>query len=58
MIIAEKVLKIFAKLFYYLSGCLKSGKPSLLAGDVFFDLTCASCSSDGEETCMRQSISW
>ncbi|XP_067027578.1 cysteine-rich protein 2-binding protein-like isoform X4 [Acropora muricata] len=44
------------KMFHF--GCLKSGKPSLLAGDVFFDLTCASCSSDGEETCMRQSISW
>lgn len=39
-------------------GCLKSGKPSTLVGDIFFTLTCASCSSDGSETCIRQNVSW
>ncbi|RMX46220.1 hypothetical protein pdam_00023874, partial [Pocillopora damicornis] len=38
--------------------CLKNGKPSTLVGDVFFDLTCASCSTDGSEICTRQHLSW
>ncbi|XP_078354545.1 cysteine-rich protein 2-binding protein-like isoform X2 [Oculina patagonica] len=38
--------------------CLKNGKPSTLVGDVFFDLTCAACSSDGLESCTRQALSW
>ncbi|KAJ7383028.1 Cysteine-rich protein 2-binding protein [Desmophyllum pertusum] len=33
-------------------------KPSTLVGDVFFDLTCAVCSSDGSDSCTRQNLSW
>ncbi|XP_073259585.1 cysteine-rich protein 2-binding protein-like [Porites lutea] len=39
-------------------GCLKSGKPSALVGDLFFDLTCANCSVEGSESCTRQNLSW
>ncbi|KAM7444653.1 Cysteine-rich protein 2-binding protein [Porites harrisoni] len=39
-------------------GCLKSGKPSTLVGDLFFDLTCATCSVEGSESCTRQNLSW
>ena len=40
------------------SDCLKSGRPSTLVGDIFFDLTCGACSSDGLESCTRQALSW
>ncbi|XP_048586308.1 cysteine-rich protein 2-binding protein isoform X2 [Nematostella vectensis] len=43
---------------YFHSGCLKSGRPSPLAGDVFFNLTCANCSDDGHDDCYRGNISW
>jgi len=42
----------------YSSDCLKNGRPSTLVGDIFFDLTCAACSSDGLESCTRQALSW
>ena len=27
-------------------------------GDLFFDLTCATCSVEGSESCTRQNLSW
>ena len=27
-------------------------------GDLFFDLTCATCSVEGSEYCTRQNLSW
>ena len=46
------------KSFFFFSGCLKSGKPSALVGDLFFDLTCATCFVEGSESCTRQNLSW
>ncbi|XP_032663541.1 cysteine-rich protein 2-binding protein [Odontomachus brunneus] len=39
--------------------CLKTGSvPSSFMGDVFFELNCASCSSEGEETVIRNKMPW
>lgn len=38
--------------------CLKSGKPSELAGDIYFKFTCANCSSDGAECFKRMKLQW
>ena len=46
------------KSFFFFSGCLKSGKSSALVGDLFFDLTCATCSVEDSESCTRQNLSW
>ncbi|VDH93068.1 Hypothetical predicted protein [Mytilus galloprovincialis] len=38
--------------------CLKTGKPSLLAGDVFFHLVCTECNNNGEEEVDRLKMQW
>lgn len=38
--------------------CLKSGKPSNLAGDVFFHLVCDHCSDTGQEELIRMKLQW
>jgi len=38
--------------------CLKSGKPSQLAGDIFFNFTCADCDASGTEKCERLKLLW
>lgn len=39
--------------------CLKRGSlPGSFVGDVFFELTCASCSPLGEETVIRDKMPW
>ena len=43
---------------YIFSDCLKSGKPSLLVGDVFFHLVCSDCSTSGEEEVERIKMQW
>lgn len=44
------------KLFH--AACLRTGPPSPLTGDVFFNLTCATCAQDGEEACVRIRLQW
>ncbi|KAJ8305911.1 hypothetical protein KUTeg_016456 [Tegillarca granosa] len=38
--------------------CLKSGPPSTLIGDVFFNFTCVNCSADHEEDIERMKMQW
>ncbi|XP_069103885.1 cysteine-rich protein 2-binding protein-like [Argopecten irradians] len=38
--------------------CLKSGPPSTLVGDVFFDFTCANCGEKQEEVVERIKMQW
>ncbi|XP_033737802.1 cysteine-rich protein 2-binding protein-like [Pecten maximus] len=38
--------------------CLKSGSPSSLVGDVFFDFTCAKCGEKHEEVVERMKMQW
>lgn len=38
--------------------CLKSGRPSDLAGDVYFKFTCTNCSPEGIEFFNRLKLSW
>ena len=38
--------------------CLKSGKPSQLAGDIFFNFTCADCNASEAEKCERLKLLW
>ncbi|XP_015906387.2 cysteine-rich protein 2-binding protein [Parasteatoda tepidariorum] len=38
--------------------CLKSGRPSSLAGDIYFLLTCERCSPDGQESIKRMKMQW
>ncbi|OWF51734.1 cysteine-rich protein 2-binding protein-like [Mizuhopecten yessoensis] len=38
--------------------CLKSGSPSSLVGDVFFDFTCSKCGERHEEVVERMKMQW
>ena len=40
------------------AGCLMSGRPSPLEGDVFFEFICGHCSPDGEESVKRMKLPW
>ena len=40
------------------TGCLKSRKPSQLAGDIFFDFVCTDCSESGVEEFEHQKLLW
>ncbi|CAH1775694.1 unnamed protein product [Owenia fusiformis] len=39
-------------------GCLKKILPTSLSGDVLFNLTCSSCSANGEEHISRPKLQW
>lgn len=45
------------KLKFHVS-CLKSGKPSDLAGDIYYKFTCANCSTEGQESFQRLKLQW
>lgn len=38
--------------------CLKSGAPSSMVGDVFFNFTCTDCAEDGQEDVNRMKMQW
>ncbi|GFS67085.1 cysteine-rich protein 2-binding protein [Nephila pilipes] len=38
--------------------CLKSGRPSSLAGDIYFNFTCQNCSGTGAEVVQRKKLQW
>ncbi|GFR06483.1 cysteine-rich protein 2-binding protein [Trichonephila clavata] len=38
--------------------CLKSGRPSSLAGDIYFNFTCQNCSHSGTEVIQRKKLQW
>lgn len=38
--------------------CLKSGAPSAMVGDVFFNFTCSGCAEDGQEDVKRMKMQW
>lgn len=38
--------------------CLKSSRPSDLAGDIYFKFTCTNCASDGLESFERVKLQW
>lgn len=42
---------------YFHMNCLRTGKPSPLEGDIFFQLVCEVCCADGENV-IRQQIPW
>ena len=42
----------------YHASCLKLGKPSDLAGDIYFKFICASCSPEGQESFERLKLQW
>jgi len=44
--------------FGSVTDCLKSGKPSQLAGDIFFHFTCSDCDAAGIEKCERLKLLW
>lgn len=40
------------------SSCMRKGKPSPLAGDVYFTFVCENCSPDGIEVIKRKKLQW
>ncbi|GFU28246.1 cysteine-rich protein 2-binding protein [Nephila pilipes] len=42
----------------YHPACLKSGRPSPLAGDIYFNFTCQNCSLTGAEVIKRKKLQW
>ncbi|GFY48008.1 cysteine-rich protein 2-binding protein [Trichonephila inaurata madagascariensis] len=38
--------------------CLKSGRPSSLAGDIYFNFTCQNCSHSSKEIIKRKKLQW
>ena len=39
----------YYKLCYFLADCLKSGTPTTMCGDIFFEFVCVGCSETGQE---------
>ena len=52
----KHLLKAMTRFIF--SGCLMTGRPSILEGDVFFNLICGHCSPNGEESVTRMKLQW
>ena len=48
----------FISLLLSFLGCLKSGNPTTLEGDIFFKFVCSNCSSTNQETIERMKLTW
>lgn len=52
----KKLIKVSQYLLFV--DCLKSGAPSSMVGDVFFNFTCTDCAEDGQEDVNRMKMQW
>lgn len=50
--------KILLSDFNRFEDCLKTGTPSSMVGDVFFNFTCSNCAEDGQEDVKRMKMQW